>query len=109
MTPRTWRAHKSAYPGKPTVRLHLPDGNGGGVFTLVATINGGLQDANEIADLFAAAPDLLEALKIAAERFRTYERLHRAKGTDEARDKAISNGDMAALCEAAITKAKGQP
>lgn len=45
---------------------------------------------------------LEDALRRAAKQFRLYEKLHRDKGTDEARAKANSNMIFAQLCERAL-------
>lgn len=44
-------------------------------------------------------PTEREALQMCADRFREYERLHRAKGTDDATEKAERNAEMADMCE----------
>lgn len=63
-------------------------------------------EALPLARLYAAAPDMLEALKTAAKAFRQYEASHNAKGTVEGAQKAAANKYRAELCEAAITRAE---
>lgn len=60
------------------------------------------------AHLIAAAPELLEALELAAETLRRYEGYHRAKQTQESLDKAIANQQLAMRFEAVIAKARGE-
>lgn len=60
------------------------------------------QSANQA--LIAAAPELYEALKKAAETFRVYERLHLAKDTPEGIEKARANAATAEMCEAALSR-----
>jgi hypothetical protein len=61
------------------------------------------------AALIAAAPAMFEALTKAAETFRAYERLHRAKETPEGLAKAEANARTAEMCEAALSQAQPQP
>jgi hypothetical protein len=49
----------------------------------------------------------MEALALAAQQFRTYEGLHRAKGTADAHEKAETNRQMAEMCEAALERNGG--
>lgn len=58
------------------------------------------------ARLIAAAPDLYEAVRKAAARFREYETLHAAKGSLEGDAKARANAEFAARMEAALAKAE---
>lgn len=60
------------------------------------------------ARLIAAAPELYEALKAAAITFRTYESIHRDKGTPDRNAKADANRIMAEQCERALAKARGE-
>ena len=60
------------------------------------------------ARLMAAAPELLEALELAAETLRRYEGYHRAKQTPESFDKAVANQKLAMQFEAVIAKARGE-
>lgn len=55
----------------------------------------------------AALPDLLVALREAAEQFERYAASHRAKGTPEADAKAATNDRWATYMRAALTKAGG--
>lgn len=57
------------------------------------------------ATLFAAAPDLLADLELAAFQLRAYEILHRTKGTPDSLAKAKVNADLAARFEQTIAKA----
>lgn len=82
-------------------------------FGAIATVQFGGEDENyetakANAKLIAAAPDLLEALEVAAETFRRYECWHRAKGTKDSLSKAISNQALAIRLESAIAKARGE-
>jgi len=61
------------------------------------------------AQLYAAAPDLYEALSEAAKAFRKYEQSHNAKGSVEGAQKAAANAYLAKLCEAALSKANPSP
>lgn len=54
------------------------------------------------ARLIKAAPDLYEACVTAAAVFRAYEKLHRAKGTEEADNKADANATLAMQMEDAL-------
>ena len=63
------------------------------------------QDEFANARLIAAAPDLLSDLRKAATTLRQYERLHRAKNTDESTAKANVNATLAARFEVTIAKA----
>lgn len=65
-------------------------------------------NARDNAALIASAPDLYEACRQAAQKFRQYEALHEAKGTVEGAQKAGANAAMAKLCEAALAKAEGR-
>lgn len=56
----------------------------------------------------SVAPELLEALELAAETLRRYEGYHRAKQTQESLDKAIANQQLAMRFEAVIAKARGE-
>jgi hypothetical protein len=60
------------------------------------------------ANLIAAAPDLLFDLCEAAETLRKYERLHRAKNTEESTAKAEVNAALAGRLEKTIAKARGE-
>jgi len=55
-----------------------------------------------------AAPDLLADLIDAAAQLRTYEALHRAKGTEDSTAKAEVNAALAARFEATIARARGE-
>jgi len=61
-----------------------------------------MQAAN--AHLMASAPDLLSDLREAAKTLRTYEALHRAKGTEEGTLKAGVNAGLATRFEATIAQ-----
>lgn len=78
----------------------------------LATVNpsdiNGRYPAKANARLISAAPDLLEMLRLCASQFRAYERMHRAKKTPDADEKAEVNAKMASGCEAAIAKAISQ-
>lgn len=63
------------------------------------------QEAEANARLIVAAPEMLEALELAAETLRRYEDYHRAKNTPESLDKAIANQQLAIRLEAVIAKA----
>lgn len=54
-------------------------------------------------------PDVMEVLRAAAATFRTYERLHRAKGTIAAFEKAETNAAMAHRIEAVIAAHEPEP
>lgn len=58
--------------------------------------------------LIAASPYLLEDLIDAAAQLRTYEALHRAKGTEESTTKAEVNAALASRFEATIARARGE-
>lgn len=62
----------------------------------------------KVAQLLAAAPELLADLIDAAAQLRTYEALHRAKGTDDSTAKAEVNAALAARFEATIARARGE-
>lgn len=55
--------------------------------------------------LIAAGPEMFAALRMAAQTFRKYEKLHRDKGTPEGTTKANSNMIIAQVCERALAKA----
>lgn len=59
------------------------------------------------ARLIAAAPDMAEAVRIAAETFERYAELHLAKGTPDGDRKAAENEELAKLMRAALPKAGG--
>ena len=69
---------------------------------------GSMADIRANARLIVAAPDMLEELRLAAAQFRFYERQHRAKGTEEATNKAGTNMRIAARIEALIDKTEGR-
>ena len=62
---------------------------GGLYIAEIINVDGEEDKAN--ARLIAASPDLLDALKDAAATFRYYERIHRAKATDDGEAKAEIN------------------
>ena len=68
-------------------------------------INGGGLEEQANAWLIAAAPNLLSDLKEAAQLLRNYEKLHRAKGTEDGLIKADRNRAWAEQFEATIAKA----
>lgn len=111
-TPGPWK--HSAITAPPIERdervwVYAPDGNGN--HPRIAVVEAVMRDGDRIAintanaRLIAAAPEMYEALKLAAEAFRGYERLHLEKGTVEGAQKAAANAHRAARCEAALSKA----
>lgn len=58
--------------------------------------------------LVAFSPKLLEAVREAAAKFRHYEALHLAKGTDDSRAKAAVNGELASRFEVLVARAAGE-
>lgn len=67
------------------------------------------ENANQAnARLLAAAPELLEACKVAAVAFGLYAIHHKSKGTPEGDVKALENGKLERVCLAAIAKAEGR-
>lgn len=60
------------------------------------------------ARLIAAAPDLYAVCKAAAAQFRFYEEQHKAKGTQDGRDKAAVNAAFAEHMEAALARAAAE-
>jgi len=55
-----------------------------------------------------ASPDLYDALIKCRKQFDYYRQQHLAKNTPEANVKAIINGEFAAICDAALAKARGE-
>lgn len=112
-TPGPWK-HEPIYRGAELIRNSIIDPNR---VEIVYDVN-----SDENAPLIAEAPGLYEALEKAAARFREYAQMHRAKA-DEMPDamnhvqhaehlsrckKATSNREMAELCEAALSRARGE-
>lgn len=92
------------------------DGRLGIVYVLAQNIGGRIHgenfdDRSELeanANLIMTAPDLLADLVNAAAQLRTYEALHREKGTEESTAKAEVNATLAARFEATIARARGE-
>jgi hypothetical protein len=79
-----------------------------GTTTLCSGSDDRMAIAEANTDLACVAPELLTDLVDAASQLRTYEALHRAKGTEESTAKAEVNAALAARFEATIARARGE-